>query len=131
MAHSYDVIELLEWLKEDDPKKRVEVLCIWIKQHFISQVEDSINLVKEGITTEWIFKGLHKDNTDLAGEMVKRFNEFDEEVFITRLEVNTDGIVEGIKNDAELHRLIDNGTLLDIVNKTTVIKADYLFKEEE
>lgn len=127
---NHNVIEFLDWLDEDDPKKRVEILCIWIKQHFMTQVEDSMNLVREGIMTEWILQGLHKDNTDLAGDMVKQFNDYDNEVHITRLEINTDAVIDHIKNDERLYELVQSGKLLDIVNEKTVISADYVHKEE-
>ena len=79
---SMNIVEFINFLGEKDPRRRVEILGSWIKQSFIEQIEDSLNLALEGVQTEWLFKGLNEENITITAKTVDLFNDTDPEVII-------------------------------------------------
>ena len=127
---SMNIVEFINFLGEKDPRRRVEILGSWIKQSFIEQIEDSLNLALEGVQTEWLFKGLNEENITITAKTVDLFNDTDPEVIITRLEVIGETVADAIEDDDHLNLLIRDALLIDLVKEKTEVKIDFVYKEE-
>lgn len=113
----FDYIDSLE-LESDD---RVEIFLAYIKKSFEQYIEDNLNLIDSGVDQIWLFESFNDEHRDRIEKMIKLYNEYDKEVAITGLEINTDEV-----NEDYLEKCLaagDNEAILDVVRQCVVVKA--------